>query len=217
MANSFHPARDVAKPRIAGGIWLDHAVISESDYSWLQGVERLTLWNVKLPSGFLGRLDKLWWLDLRGGSAADLSAAMGASKLKYLAVNQVRGLTDLSLVPELRQLQFLSLYGLAKVAVLPSLAQLSNLKRVELGQMKGLSSIGPALEAPALEEIKLLKIVPVAQDDIPLLKSHPALKRFDWSFEDVPRWMYEPVTQAITLPRARAMHPEEWFGLKDDA
>src|SRR3546814_8004789 len=76
--------------------------------------------------------------------------------------------------------------------------------------MKGISSIGPVLEAPELRELSLLKIVPVAREDIPLLQRHPTLERFDWSFEDVPRWMYEPVTQAITLPRARAMHPEEW-------
>src|SRR3546814_6892091 len=80
----------------------------------LRDVERLTLWNVKVPRGFLGRLEKLWWLDLRGGTGADLSAAMGASRLRYLAVNQVRGLADLSLVSEVRQLQLLSLYGLAK-------------------------------------------------------------------------------------------------------
>src|SRR3546814_9196554 len=82
----------------------------------LRDVERLTLWNVKVPRGFLGRLEKLWWLDLRGGTGADLSAAMGASRLRYLAVNQVRGLADLSLVSEIRQLQLLSLYGLAKTS-----------------------------------------------------------------------------------------------------
>src|SRR3546814_17836209 len=124
---------------------------------------------------------------------------MGASRLRYLAVNQVRGLADLSLVSEIRQLQLLSLYGLAKVAVLPSLATLSDLKRVELGQMKGISSIGPVLEAPELRELSLLKIVPVAREDIPLLQRHPTLARFDWSFADVPRWMYEPVPQAITF------------------
>src|SRR3546814_10842360 len=151
---------------MSGGIWLDHAVISESDYSWLRDVERLTLWNVNVPRGFLGRLEKLLWLDLRGGTGADLSAAMGASRLRYLAVNQVRGLADLSLVSEIRQLQLLSLYGLAKVAVLPWLATLSDLKRVELGQMKGISSIGPVLEAPELQELSLLKIVPVSREDI---------------------------------------------------
>src|SRR3546814_5874311 len=108
----------------------------------LRDVERLTLWNVKVPRGFLGRLEKLWWLDLRGGTGADLSAAMGASRLRYLAVNQVRGLADLALVSEIRQLQLLSLYGLAKVAVLPSLEKRPYLKREETGQMKGISCIG---------------------------------------------------------------------------
>src|SRR3546814_14090915 len=102
---------------------------------------------------------------------------MGASRLRYLAVNQVRGLADLSLVSEIRQLQLLSLYGLAKVAVLPSLATLSDLKRVELGQMKGISSIGPVLEAPALRELSLLKIVPVDRKDIPLLQIGRSLCR----------------------------------------
>src|SRR3546814_20669072 len=97
---------------------------------------------------------------------------MGASRLRYLAVNQVRGLADLSLVSEIRKLQLLSLYGLAQVAVLPSLATLSDLKRVELGQRKGLSRIGPVLEAPELRERSLLNIVSVDGTDNPLLAKH---------------------------------------------
>ena len=89
-------------------------------------VERLILWNVQIPSGFLARLSKLWWLDIRGGSACDLDVARGASKLRYLAVNQVRGMQDLSAIEEMLSLRYVDLYGLPQMKTLPSFAARRN-------------------------------------------------------------------------------------------
>ena len=51
-----------------GGFFIDHATIVEDDFEWLVDVERLTLWNVKVPVSFLPRLKRLWWVDWRGGA-----------------------------------------------------------------------------------------------------------------------------------------------------
>jgi hypothetical protein len=89
-------AKDVAQDRGAGVFWIDHAEILGEDYELLKSAERLTLWNVRVPTGFLARLRRLWWVDLRGGSASGLDIVVGADNLQYLAVNQVRGMRDLA-------------------------------------------------------------------------------------------------------------------------
>lgn len=88
----------MVKDQGAGAFWIDHAEIVLDDLSWLVPAERLTLWNVVVPGGLLAQLSMLWWLDLRGGSAADLECARGCERLRYLQVNQVRGMCDLDLV-----------------------------------------------------------------------------------------------------------------------
>jgi hypothetical protein len=113
-------------------LWLDHVELIDEDLEWLAATERLTLWNVKGPAGLLAKLERLWWLDLRGGSAMDLSVAKGAGNLQYLAVNQVRGICDLSLVSDMPKLRYLSLYGLPKVAALPLCRRLVNLEHATL-------------------------------------------------------------------------------------
>ena len=217
MTSTFRPAKEVAKPRIANGLWLDHAIVSDEDIAWLNRVERLTLWNVKLPEGFLAKLPRLWWLDIRGGSARDLLPIEGASSLKSLAVNQVRGLANLSALTSFTKLRSLSLYGLAKVTQLPSLGALMNLERAEIGQMKSLNAITPVLDAPHLKELLLIRKLNVSQADADAISKHSRLERFDWFAEDVPNKVWVPVVESVKLPKTRAMHPEEWFGLQSDA
>ena len=205
------PAFEATKKHHQKNIWLDHAFIAESDFEWLENVESLTLWNVKVPEGFLATLPNLWWIDLRGGSALDLSIIEGCRTVKYLQVNQIRGITDLDQVPKLQSLQFLSLYGLPKVTALPSLKPLQSLGRIELGMLKGLSSIEGALEAPNLKELLILKTVSVLPGDVETINSHPTLEFFDWYIEDVPARMWEPVKSQINLPATKTMHHEKWF------
>jgi hypothetical protein len=214
MAQKRSPAKEVAKPR-RGGYWIDHAAISEEDISWLKHATELTLWNVTMPPGFLGQLPNLTWLDIRGGSAKKLDLKETRS-LEYLAVNQVRGLTDLSDVPSLERLRYLNLYGQAKLPSLPSFAKMNALKRVEVGQMKILDSLAPILEAPSLKELLLLRSITVNPSDVRLIQDHPTLEQFNWTAEDVPVKVWEPVLKAVKLPKARSMHPEEWFALHKD-
>lgn len=211
MSKKRARAREVASPRGPGAFWIDHAEVVEDDYEWLQKAERLTLWNVHVPFGFFARLPSLWWLDVRGGSAADLSVVRGVKHLQYLAVNQVRGLHDLAILPEFLSLRFLMLYGLPQVTTLPSLAPLRNLERAEIGQMRGLRSLAGLLDAPELRELQFLRKLSVNSDDVQRIIKHPTIEQFDWFAEDVPDHVCVPVIESIHLPPPPVVHPGEWF------
>ena len=202
---------DSAKQHGQVGLWLDHVKLIEDDIEWLAGVERLTLWNVKVPPGLLGRIERLRWLDLRGGSATDIGVAKGATGLQYLAVNQVRGLCDLSLVSQMTKLCYLELYGLPKLTALPSCRRLVDLEHASLGLMRGLHSLSGLLHAPMLQELALLKDVRMSESDIKNIKKHPALQRFSWFAEDVPNRVWMPVVAAIQLPPVAPLSPDQWF------
>ncbi len=204
-------ARDVARGRGTAEVWIDHAVIEPDDLDWLAPVQRLTLWAVDVPEDFLGTLPNLDWLDVRGGSGASADFVIGCDRLRYLQVNQVRGLSDVSAVGDLVTLELLSLYGLPKVSALPSLASLRALARLELGSLKGLGSIAPALDAPALKELYLIRAVSMDADDPLRIRDASQIKAFAWFAEDVPDRVWEPVVRTVDKPAARAINPSEWF------
>lgn len=215
MAKKPAPAKSVAQRRSKTNVWIDHAEICEEDYEWLASVERLTLWNVLVPAGFLARLGKLWWLDIRGGSASDLEVARGATKLRYLAVNQVRGMRDLSVVAEMLKLRYIFFYGLPRVKTLPSFAAHTKLVHAGVGQMEGLSSLQGLLEAPNLRELEFNKKINVSAKDVERIVNHPKIRRFRWFAEDVPDKVWMPVVKKIGLPPLSPEFPEVWFGLSE--
>lgn len=204
-------ARDVARGRGTAEVWIDHAVIEPADLDWLAPVRRLTLWAVELPDGFLGSLPNLDWLDVRGGTGASADFVIGCDRLRYLQVHQVRGLSDVSAVGDLVTLELLSLYGLPKVTAFPSLARLHSLVRLELGSLKGLGSIAPALDAPALEELYLSRAVSMEADDPLRIRDASQIEAFYWFAEDVPDRVWVPVVEVIGKPAARAVTPSDWF------
>jgi hypothetical protein len=213
MAKQRPPTLQACKRRNNRILRLDHVELIDEDIEWLAATERMTLWNVKVPAGLLARIEKLWWLDIRGGSGRDLAVAEGANKLQYLAVNQVRGMSDLALVAEMVTLRYLDLYGLPKVTELPSCARLKNLQHARVGQMRGLLSLHGLLQAPKLRELELVRKINVSQTDVDEIIGHPALEAFDWRAEDVPAKTWEPVVKKVALPEVSPMHPEEWFGV----
>jgi hypothetical protein len=215
MAKKRAPTIEACKRRNNRVLWLNHVELENEDVEWLAETERLTLWNVKLPAGLLARLEKLWWLDIRGGSAMDLEMAKGVDKLQYLAVNQVRGMCELSLISEMTTLRYLDLYGLPKVAQVPSLSPLSKLEHVTVGQMRGLLSLRGLLRAPNLRELQLIRKVNVGADDIEGIINHPAIQQFGWFAEDVPKKVWMPVLEKIGLPPVAYRHPEVWFELPE--
>jgi hypothetical protein len=70
-----------------------------------------------MPTGFLAGLGRLRWLDLRGGTSADLECLTGCYGLRGLAVSQVRGLREANVIVSLTGLEILSLYGARSAAV----------------------------------------------------------------------------------------------------
>lgn len=204
-------ARDVAGGRGTDEIRIEHAVIETADLDWLAPVRRLTLWAVDLPDGFLRTLPNLEWLDVRGGSGESADFVIGCDRLRYLQINQVRGLSDVSAVGDLATLELLSLYGLPKVMVLPNLASLRSLARLELGSLKALACLAPVLAAPALAELCLIRSVSMDADDPRLIRDAAQIKAFRWDAEDVPVRVWEPVVRMVDKPPARAVMPSDWF------
>lgn len=204
-------AEAAARWRSDDDVWLDHSALRSGDEEWLASVRSLTLWSVKVPDGLLASLPNLMYLDLRGGSGTSVAVVAGCSNLRYLQVNQVRGLAELSSVPTLVSLEFLSLYGLPRVTTVPSLAPLAVLRRIELGSMKGLSGLTGVHDAPALEELVLIRSVGVAPGDAARLASHPTLTQFEWFGEDVPDRIWVPFRDAVGREQARVVHATEWL------
>ena len=128
--------------------------------------------------------------------------------MRYLQVNQVRGLTDLAVLPSLTSLRLLSLYGLPKVAAIPSLDSLRHLARLELGSMKGLTGLTGAHDAPVLRELLLIRSLGVTAGDADRLASNETLQQFDWFSEDVPVRVWQPFVAKVGQAPARAMHVE---------
>jgi len=211
MANKKQAASELTEKYNKKTIRLDYVYLTEFDFEWLENVERLTLFNVDVPDGFLTRLPNLWWLDLRGGSANDIRVARGCQKLRYLQINQVRGFNDLSEVENFNSLELLSLYGLAKLVELPDFSKLKDLRRIEVGQLRNLVSISGFLEAPNLEELLLIKQIGVTAEEFKTVNSHSSLKSFDWQALDVPNKVWTPVVEAVQLPKAKTLLAEEWF------
>jgi hypothetical protein len=190
---------------------IDHAVLTESDREWLKPVRRLTLWAVKAPPGFFRGLPLLEWLDVRGGSGESVKFVEGCARLRYLGINQVRGMRDLTPIGDLASLEMLSLYGLPQVRTLPSLAGCECLSRIEAGSLKGIEQLGPLLDAPRLEELVLERAVSMSPSDPERIATHPTLASFEWFAENVPNKVWLPVVERVGKPKARAMLPEEWF------
>jgi hypothetical protein len=213
MAPKREPRLRTTIPPNTKGLWIDHLVIHCEDSDQFAPVERLTLWNVKMPIGFLAKLKNLWWLDIRGGSATDLEVAKGAVKLKFLAVNQVRGMQDLAVISSMVNLQYLLLYGLPKVAQLPPLSALTELRHASLGQMRGLLSLHGLLQAPQLKELLFMKKIGVLDADVDEITKHPTISQFSWYGEDIPVKTWKPIVEKIGLPPVPLHYPEEWFGI----
>ena len=163
-----------------------------------------------MPAHFLARLPLLEWLDVRGGSGVSADFVRGCARLRFLVINQVRGLSDISAVADVRTLELISLYGLPQVRTIPSFAALLNLRRAEVGSMKGLAGLTGLLDAPALAQLVLGKRVGLAPDDPSRIATHPSIKYFYWFAEDVPESLWVPVVERIGKPRGEIMGAREW-------
>jgi len=65
-------------------VWISHHRLGPEAVDQLREVSHLTMWNVRVPEGFLANLAQLRWLDLRGGSSPDLGCLAGCAGLRGL-------------------------------------------------------------------------------------------------------------------------------------
>lgn len=120
-------------------------------------------------------------------------------------------LHDTSALGGQASLRLLSLYGLPEVRSLPSLAGLVHLKRLEIGSMKGLSGLGPLLDAPRLQELLLIREVALSSTDPAAIAAHPTIRAFEWFAEDVPDKTWVPVVDQVRRPKVKPMEASAWF------
>lgn len=211
MSTPRKPARDIAQIRSKHEVWIDHATLADDDVEWLQTVRWLMLRDVTTPPEFLRKLPMLEGLDIRGGSATDLSVLDGCDGLRVLVVNQINGLSDLSVLESLTTLEYLQLYGLEQVVEAPSLGALAALVRLEVGLVKGLPAVGGLLDAPSLEVLELLKDTSVSEADVERIQFHPTLSAFAWWAVDVPKATFASVIAAINLPLPQSLDSRQWY------
>lgn len=204
-----NPPRCEVRPD--GSAWISHYRLGRDDLDRLREVSHLTMWNVRVPEGFLADLAHLRWLDLRCGSSADLGCLAGCAGLRGLVVNKVRGLMDARVIESLTALELLMLYGLARLETFPDLSKLPRLRRLELGQLRSLHDWAVLPKLPALEELvfynKLDPDVAVMRE----LAEHPRLRLFGWWAPDEPSAKWRAVKEAMERPRPQPARPEQWF------
>lgn len=188
---------------------LDHVAVIEDDLSWLGRATHVTAWAVKTPDEFWSRLPHLERLDIRGGSGADADVVRGCARLRWLQINQVRGVESLDSLLDLTCLEFLSLYGLPRVRSIPSLSPLGRLRFAQVGSMKGLASIAGLLDAPNLQELTLIRAVGLGVADPQRIAQHPTVRAFDWFAEDVPDRTWVPVVKEVGKTKP-TVHVDTW-------
>ena len=194
-------ARDVARWRSETNVWLDHTKLVDRDLDWLERVDSVTAWAVETPDRFWSRLPGLVRLDIRGGSGSSIDIIDGCEGLQWLAVNQVRGVTDLGALQRLTALRFLLLFGLPRVEAFPSLAPLIELQYVEIGSMAGLRGLAGLLDAPNIEELTLSRRIGLSAEDPESVALHPTIRAFAWNGDGaVPDKTWVPVVDRIGKP-----------------
>lgn len=194
-------ARGSARWTSDTAVWLDHVTLRDEDLSWLGAATSVTAWAVRTPIGFWSRLPLLERLDVRGGTALRADFVGGCAGLRWLQINQVRGIEDLGALLSLDVLEFLSLYGLPRVSAIPSMSRLTNLRFAEVGSMKGLDGLGGLLDAPNLEQLTLILAVQLDPGDAEHVAEHPSIRAFGWFAEDVPVKTWVPVVERIAKPK----------------
>ena len=130
----------------------DIEVLSE-----LSELEDVTLRSITTPDlQYLGRLPKLWSLDIKLGGIRSFAGIEGKESIRYLELWQVRDVRNIDVVGTLPGLQNLFLQSLLHVDSFPGLADSSVLRRIVVENLRGLRYFTALETAPVLEEFALL-------------------------------------------------------------
>ena len=142
----------------------------------LRTLQRLTLVSLKLPDlNDFRTLSALWSFALKLGGTTNLKALPEMGHLRYLEIWRVNGLSDLSIIRELHELEYLFLQHLKKVENLPSLAPCQRLRRVHLDRVR-IHDLEAIAAAPQLEELLLLDMPQLREAEFRVLLGHPTLR-----------------------------------------
>jgi len=77
--------------------------------------------------------------------------------------------------------------------------------------MKGLAGLTGLLDAPALENLVLLKRVGLDAGDATRIANHHSIRQFTWFGEDVPVKTWAPVVDLVGKPPVEIIRIEDWF------
>src|SRR5262245_43142742 len=142
----------------------------------LRSLERLCLISLKLPDlEMFEPLSELRAFELKLGGTTNLTALPRIGRLRYLEIWRVNGLSDLSVIAELMDLQYLFLQHVKRVEHLPSLRPCRHLRRVHLDRV-AIRDLRAIADAPNLEELLLLDMPQLPLDAFRPLVNHPALR-----------------------------------------
>lgn len=144
----------------------------------LPSLRSLTLREITLPDlAVLLPLTGLRSLDLKLGGTRDLSLLPQVGQLEYLELWMVRGLDDLTPLAQVTTLRYVHLEALKRVTALPAdLSGLVQLDSMYLETMKGLSDLTPLMTAPALRQLALVNMTHLQPAQVGVLADHPTLR-----------------------------------------
>lgn len=126
--------------------------------------------------GYLKNLTDLRELHLSFGGAENLDSLAGMESLQLLKLLRVKGLSDLTVLPELKGLRLLGIEDQPHISSLPSLENLTELQRVFLNNVN-VENMEWAKTSKSLKELALLQMKHINAEDIESLIHHTSLER----------------------------------------
>ena len=120
----------------------------------LKKLKKIVLRSISTKNlDFLKDLNELWSVDVKLGGIQNFDALKALPKLKYLELWQVRNLSDLSFISDLKTLQNLFIQSLKQVTELPNFKNNLDLRRIYLENLKGLTNLDSLKSVPNLKEL----------------------------------------------------------------
>lgn len=152
----------------------------------LAKLEKLVLRSISTADiDYIKGLKNLWSVDIKLGGIKNFDALKTLPQIKYLELWQIRGLSDLSFLSELRTLQNLFVQSLIQVSELPCFIQNTSLRRLYLENLKGLTNLQTLRNAPALEEFVYVSANNLEAEDLLPVLENPNLKSISCMFGSI--------------------------------
>ena len=140
--------------------------------SQLRNINELTLRSLTLDNlDFLSTYENLEKLHVILGGTKNYNALINLPNLKYLELWQVRQLSDIEFISELKNLEFLQLSSLRNIARLPDFTNSHKLRKLIFDTLKGLEDISTIGKIESLEEILFVAANNLTPEQFKVLKN----------------------------------------------